>query len=120
MIHQILQKNIKYGQKSPQITFHTAHKPHVNVLPNSNNQGLKNERDDCYMLQALIIKLRMWKNPASCCQRIVDNVKCTTSDLQISEESRKQNCVLGKGGEKERGVWTPSILARKSEEGPLP
>lgn len=42
-----MQKNIKYGQKSAQITLCIAHKPHVNVLPNSGNQGLKNERDDC-------------------------------------------------------------------------
>jgi len=39
MIQQTLQKNIKYGQKSAQITLCTAHKPHVNVLPNSGNQG---------------------------------------------------------------------------------
>jgi len=38
MIQQTSQKNIKYGQKSAQITLCSAHKHHVNVLPNSGNQ----------------------------------------------------------------------------------
>jgi hypothetical protein len=55
------------------------------------------------MLQALIIKLSMWKNPTSCCLRIVDNVKCTTSDLRITLRNLESRTVYWGREEKKKG-----------------